>query len=117
MRQEGASIWFVVGHCNLCRRIDSYANVLIIVAVLSEDVLQENQLCMKAVLITCSLILCTSGKYGMLIGWMVVRTRVEVEVGVSMFTVYLMTQTASRSPVNKYVQEAKVVIFSVSMVN
>jgi hypothetical protein len=50
----------------------------------------------------------------MLVGWVVVRARVKVEVGVGRFMVHLMAKRAIGSPVIIYDKEGKVVI---SMMN
>jgi hypothetical protein len=39
-------------------------------------------------------------KYSMLVGWVVIRTIVEIEVNMDRFTLFLMDQRPSRSPVN-----------------
>jgi hypothetical protein len=55
---------------------------------------------MKAVMITWSsspVYQCR--KYGMLVGWVVVRARVKLEVGVGRFMVHLMAKRAIGAPV------------------
>jgi hypothetical protein len=56
-------------------RIEDCVNLLVSVAILPENALQEHQFCMKAVLITqTSSPVYQCGKYGMLVGWVVMRT-------------------------------------------
>jgi hypothetical protein len=64
---------------------------------------------MKAVLVTQSsapVYHCI--KYDKRVGWVVMRIRVEIEVSMGRFTIYLMAHTAIRSPVNICVQDGKV---------
>jgi hypothetical protein len=58
-------------------RVEGLANLLVGLAVLLENVPQENKLCMKALLITqsCSRVY-NCGKYGTLVGWVVKRAGV-----------------------------------------
>jgi hypothetical protein len=51
------------------------------------------------------------GKYGLLIGWVVMRAGVQVEVGMGRFTIHSMAQRTIGSPVNIYVKEGKVAIY------
>jgi hypothetical protein len=50
------------------------------------------------------------GNYGMLAGWVAMRTGDYIDVGRSMFTVYHMAQQGTISPINISVQERKIVI-------
>jgi hypothetical protein len=72
-------------------------NLLVTIAILSENVPQEHQLCMNVILIS---ELCTHVESMMLVGRVVMKTRVEVEVVMGRCMVCLMAQRTIMSPLN-----------------
>jgi hypothetical protein len=50
------------------------------------------------------------GEYGLLVGWVVMRAGIQVEVNMGRFTVHSMALGAIRSLVNVDIQEGKVAI-------
>jgi hypothetical protein len=74
-------------------RVEYFMDCSIIVAALPEDVPQEQQLLMKAALITqSSSSVYQCGKGSIFAGWVVVGARVQVEFGMGRFTIYLLAQ-------------------------
>jgi hypothetical protein len=83
-------------------------NLLVTAAILPENIPWEHYLC-KAVLITqSSSPVCQYGNYSTLVGWVVMRAGVYVEVGMGRFTAHFIAKRAIRSPVNICIQEVEV---------
>jgi hypothetical protein len=104
-------MWLFVRMGNPQGWVEGPVNLLVGIVILPENIPQEHQLRMKAVLVTqSSSPLYQSGKYGMLVGWVVMRARVQVKVVKGRFMVHSMAQGTIGSPVNIYVKEGKVAI-------
>jgi hypothetical protein len=93
-------MWFVGGWSNPHGRIESPSNLLVTVTFLPASVLQKFWLVKKAVMVAenCGPVH-QCEKYRILVQWVMIRTRVEIEGSVGRFTIFLMDQRVSRSPV------------------
>jgi hypothetical protein len=81
----------------------------VVVTVLPENILQERQLHMQALLIAQSSgPMHQCGKYSLLTGWVVLGRGVKVEVGMGSFTVHSMVQRTVEFSVNVCVKECEV---------
>jgi hypothetical protein len=92
-------MWFVDGWSNPHARTESPSDLLVTVTILPASVLQKFWL-IKVVMVAES---CSNvhqcKKYRILVQWVMMRTRVEIEGSVGRFTIFVMDQRASRSPV------------------
>jgi hypothetical protein len=92
-------MWFVVGWSNPHGRIESPSNLLVTVSILPAYVLQKFWPNKKAIMVAGS---CGPAhqceKYRILVQWVMMRTRIKIEDNVGRFTIFLMDQSASRSP-------------------
>jgi hypothetical protein len=81
--------------------VEGSMDLLVIVAILFEDVLQEHQLSLQTVFITASTgSLYQSGQYHLFIGGVMMGLGVEVEIGMSWLTVHFVSQGAIWTSVN-----------------
>jgi hypothetical protein len=75
----------------------------VVVAILFEDVPQEQQLGLQAVFITKSSgPVRQSRQYRLFIGWVMVGVGAEVDIGMYWLAVHFVAQKVVRSPVDKY---------------
>jgi hypothetical protein len=84
-------VWLVIGQGLHLQGVESPVNLPVSVAVLPEKCSQkkEKHLCMEAVLIKQdSSPIYQCGEYDMPVGWIVMRTRADTEIGVGRFTLW-----------------------------
>jgi hypothetical protein len=91
--------------------VEDIMNLLVFVTVLSENVPEEHQLRMQAVFTAeNSSPMHKCGKHSLFVGWVVMRSNVEVEIRMGGFAVHSVTQRDIGSSVYIYVQEEEVAL-------